>query len=140
MKAIYEFGPGRADGDGRISRAELPWRLGVVVSRGQPSFNSPFLRRAAPPAKKWPLVHQPPVAPRWFWKMDVNRDGEVSRREFLGSDEDFRRIDTNGDGLIDAAEASEADRWFRRRLPQGLRDRLLPILGVHALTPLVKSL
>jgi Ca2+-binding EF-hand superfamily protein len=43
--------------------------------------------------------------PLWFQRMDRNRDGDVSRREFLGSDELFRRIDTDGDGLISLEEA-----------------------------------
>ena len=39
----------------------------------------------------------------------------VSRREFLGSDEDFKRMDTNGDGLIDVQEADRADAELRKR-------------------------
>ena len=56
------------------------------------------------------------AGPLWFRKMDVNGDGDVSRREWLGSDDDFQRIDTDGDGLIDAAEAAKADEWFRKQL------------------------
>jgi hypothetical protein len=48
--------------------------------------------------------------------MDLNRDGDVSRREFLGSEEVFRRIDTDGDGLISVEEAIAADR-ARRKTP-----------------------
>lgn len=47
--------------------------------------------------------------PVWFHKMDRNRDGDVSRREFLGSEALFRRIDTDGDGLISMAEALRFD-------------------------------
>jgi hypothetical protein len=46
--------------------------------------------------------------------MDRNGDGEVSPREFLGTPEDFRKIDTNGDGLIDAEEAERASQWFTK--------------------------
>ncbi|HEV3235798.1 MAG TPA: hypothetical protein VGZ25_02350, partial [Gemmataceae bacterium] len=53
--------------------------------------------------------------PVWFRKMDRNGDGDVSRREFLGSDEDFRRIDADGDGLISLEEAEKADEWYRKR-------------------------
>ncbi|HEY7315658.1 MAG TPA: hypothetical protein VH643_40390 [Gemmataceae bacterium] len=46
--------------------------------------------------------------PAWFRKMDRNRDGDVSRKEFLFSDEQFRRIDLDGDGLISVEEAEKA--------------------------------
>src|SRR5262245_18467931 len=42
----------------------------------------------------------PQKRPLWFRKMDHNRDGDVSRKEFLFGDELFRKIDTDGDGLI----------------------------------------
>jgi hypothetical protein len=37
--------------------------------------------------------------------MDRNGDGDVSPREFLGTDEEFRLLDADGDGLISADEA-----------------------------------
>jgi Ca2+-binding EF-hand superfamily protein len=45
--------------------------------------------------------------PEWFQKMDRNRDGDLSRREFLGSAAVFDRLDTDHDGLIDRAEAEQ---------------------------------
>jgi Ca2+-binding EF-hand superfamily protein len=53
--------------------------------------------------------------PLWFRKMDRNRDGDVSRKEFLGSDEHFRQIDTDGDGLISAGEAERFDALMRKQ-------------------------
>jgi Ca2+-binding EF-hand superfamily protein len=53
--------------------------------------------------------------PLWFRKMDRNRDGDVSRKEWLFSDELFRQIDTDGDGLISVEEAEKADALFRRQ-------------------------
>ena len=44
-------------------------------------------------------------APVWFRKMDRNGDGDVSRAEFLGTEEEFRKLDEDGDGLISAEEA-----------------------------------
>ena len=45
-----------------------------------------------------------PVAagPNWFRRMDRNRDGDVSRREFRGPKAQFDRLDRDKDGLIDA--------------------------------------
>ena len=40
--------------------------------------------------------------------MDRNRDGDVSRREFLGPRDQFDRLDRDNDGLIDADEARAA--------------------------------
>ena len=51
----------------------------------------------------------------WFQKMDRNRDGDVSRKEFLGTDEQFRAIDTDGDGLISVAEAEAFDAKTRKK-------------------------
>ena len=55
-------------------------------------------------------VASPTAGPLWFRKMDRTRDGDVSRREFLGSDEDFRKLDADGDGLISSKEAERASR------------------------------
>jgi Ca2+-binding EF-hand superfamily protein len=68
---------------------------GVVVVRADGRAPAP-----APEATAGPL---------WFRKMDRNRDGDVSGREFLGSDEDFRRIDADADGLISVEEAERYD-------------------------------
>jgi hypothetical protein len=46
--------------------------------------------------------------------MDRNHDGDVSRREFLGTDEEFRKIDADGDGLISLDEAERYDAQLRK--------------------------
>jgi Ca2+-binding EF-hand superfamily protein len=53
-------------------------------------------------------VTKSPTGPLWFQKMDRNRDGYVSRREFLGTDEEFRKLDLDGDGFISVEEAEAA--------------------------------
>jgi Ca2+-binding EF-hand superfamily protein len=97
------------DKDGQLSPKEVPRRFRATLTLG-PLVTadlfppSPFgMRGNQPPAR-------PLVGPIWFQKMDRNRDGDVSRREFLGTDEEFRRIDTDGDGLIDVNEAEAATR------------------------------
>ena len=119
------------DGDGMISRAEIPrcsqatFRMGPA-SNGFSSqqgyavilndFSGSFSTGVPQPSK-------PPRGPEWFRKMDRNGDGDVSRREFLGTDAQFREIDTDGDGLISVEEAEAYDKKMRlaaheRRLPR----------------------
>jgi Ca2+-binding EF-hand superfamily protein len=103
------------DKDGAISKQEVPRLFQVIVSCGRPARLGAIdgveggLESADKDRKAGPL---------WFRTMDVNGDGDVSRREWLGSEEDFRRIDKDGDGLIDAQEAAEADAWFRQKSTQ----------------------
>jgi Ca2+-binding EF-hand superfamily protein len=111
--AWKSLAPWDVDGDGCISRSEIPHRLQIQISHGrpfsngQPALSAGVANRAPTKARSGPL---------WFRKMDRNGDGDVSRKEFLGSDEDFDKIDTNHDGLIDEREADAADEWFRKKL------------------------
>ncbi len=110
------------DGDGLVARAEVPLQYQLTFTRGQPNNPARFggaMVFAYPRTNYGPRMSA--QTPLWFRQMDRNGDGDVSRREFLGSDEDFRRIDTNGDGLIDAQEAQRADAWFRQRLKERAR-------------------
>ena len=100
--------PGEWDrnGDWQISADEIPRNFQLLFSRGQANTGqmpgnfvfAPFAAPGRPPMAA-------PTGPLWFRKMDRNHDGDVSRREFLGTRADFDRIDTDGDGLIDAPEA-----------------------------------
>ena len=47
--------------------------------------------------------------PLWYQRMDRNRDGDISWREFLGPRAKFNEVDTNRDGLISKDEAEAAD-------------------------------
>ena len=57
-----------------------------------------------------------PAGPDWFRKLDKNGDGELSRREFPGTDAEFAKWDKNGDGGITPDEV-EAER-VARKLPK----------------------
>ena len=108
-----------ADGDGGLSVREMrtAWkRLGPLAKGG--ALGHDDLPRTMYLAIKWgggmgfgsiPVAGVPtrgrPGTPVWFRKMDRNNDGDVSRKEWLGTDEDFAAIDTDGDGLISVDEA-----------------------------------
>jgi Ca2+-binding EF-hand superfamily protein len=110
--AWARLAPWDAGGDGAIGRPEVPHQYHLVVTPGhvrlteRPETALGYGPAAARPRERGPL---------WFRKMDRNGDGDVSRREWLGSREDFDRIDTDGDGLIDADEAEQADRVMRKK-------------------------
>jgi Ca2+-binding EF-hand superfamily protein len=106
------------DGDGCISKTEIPrcsqatFRMGPPSGGGDPDR----LVRARLPGDRGPNVPARPArGPEWFRKMDRNGDGDVSRKEFLGTDEQFKEIDTDGDGLISVEEAEAYDKKMRER-------------------------
>lgn len=44
------------------------------------------------------------ATPAWFTGMDYNGDGDISRREFLGTQRQFEELDQDQDGFITVAE------------------------------------
>jgi Ca2+-binding EF-hand superfamily protein len=114
LRAAWErLAPWDGTGAGCLSARDVPHQFQLAV--GQGPFRLPG-EAAVPPGDsgRAPALDRR-RGPLWFQKMDRNGDGDVSRREFLGTAEDFQRIDTDGDGLIDPDEAERADQWFRRK-------------------------
>jgi EF hand len=118
-----------ADGDGQLSCRELraAWdRLADDQARKAgfitlPDFTAPVLSLTiSPGVSPHPAVvlvkkqRQRP-GPAWFLAMDRNGDGDVSRAEFLGTDEEFKAYDADGDGLISPDEAEAGDRKRKER-------------------------
>lgn len=116
-----------ADNDGRLSQRELrsAWkRLSVFDTTGSGKVgiddigkqcsivadqNVNFATARPTPfgmAAESRPANYPPGTPNWFIKMDINGDGEISRREFLGPTAEFRRLDADNDGGISPAEAT----------------------------------
>jgi hypothetical protein len=104
------------DGDGGISIREKTTAIRVSITRGphvhemlaQPTsaareFASAGLASSGPP----PTAGSSAKVPPWFADMDRNRDGDVSRTEFLGTSEQFKELDRDQDGLIGSQEAGE---------------------------------
>lgn len=101
-----------ADNDGQITAADVPARISISFNRGQAQYGrQPGVTIA--PSSSGGVVGRPGQQPgsgglEWFTKMDRNGDGDLSPREFLGTNEQFSRLDTDQDGLIDRAEAEKA--------------------------------
>ena len=87
-------------------RADVLLLCGDVTNHGLPEEAARQASLEGGPSR--PQV--PERGPAWFRKMDRNRDGDVSRREWLGTAEQFRAIDRDGDGLISLEEAVRFDR------------------------------
>ncbi len=121
-----------ADGDGRLSvrelrsaaeRLRMPEVGGGKEFVGSPDFGSPVVSvTVSPGAVTRPAARLVPQSrpvrgpgPTWFVALDRNGDGDVSRAEFIGTDDEFKHYDSDGDGLISAPEAEAGDRKFQQR-------------------------
>ena len=95
--------------DGRLSPKELESRYKVSIELARTSlFERATQNRMATANATSPRLEQSTEGPEWFRRMDVNRDGDVSRREFLGPASQFVDLDVNGDGFLVASEAEAA--------------------------------
>jgi Ca2+-binding EF-hand superfamily protein len=95
-----------ADRDGRFSYSELPRRTQLNVGRGPFQNRNPLVVASAATNNSVRVNGDRPTLPVWFVAMDRNHDGDVSPREFLGTSDQFRHFDADGDGLIDGDEAA----------------------------------
>jgi Ca2+-binding EF-hand superfamily protein len=93
------------DGDGYLTPAELTGRFRVMFEVGKPALFAPGAAANRADMTAPILSNAPAGGPEWFRKMDRNRDGDLSRREFLGPAHLFDKLDANRDGLISRSEA-----------------------------------
>jgi Ca2+-binding EF-hand superfamily protein len=104
------------EGKGHITKADIPRMYTMTIRQGAAAGTT------NPQAAFFALyggsydsnAERPGRGPVWFQKMDRNRDGDVSRKEWLWSEDLFRKIDTDGDGLISVEEAEAYDRLMRK--------------------------
>jgi Ca2+-binding EF-hand superfamily protein len=87
--------------DGNLAADELSHSMIVAFLRGERPNEDAFYIPALGNAP----THAEPAA-KWFTRADFNGDGDISRREFLGSLEQFSRLDTDQNGYISAEEAA----------------------------------
>ncbi|MCI0459344.1 MAG: EF-hand domain-containing protein [Gemmataceae bacterium] len=100
--------------DGQLSPDEIPHSYLFKMEQGSGGGGAnPFIFLEAFGMQSGP---RPPTGrgPVWFQRMDRNRDGDVSRGEFLGSESVFRQIDSDGDGLISAEEATRFEQRLKK--------------------------
>lgn len=93
------------DGDGAVSADELPPTLRVAIGLGATIHRQLATVRSVHPASSTPGARPP----AWFARMDRNQDGDLSRREFLGRQQQFETLDADGDQLIDIDEAAAGE-------------------------------
>jgi hypothetical protein len=89
--------------DGQVAREEIPVPIRLAVTPG------PHVHRllATPTSSARAIAPREaaPAPPDWFLSMDKNADRDLARGEFLGTTEQFRQFDTDGDGLLSVSEA-----------------------------------
>ncbi len=110
--AWTRLSPWDRDNRGYIERGQVPRQFQLILSYGQSRASLPSTQQEY---ATLPISRDRSLGPLWFRKMDRNGDGDVSQAEFLGTLEQFRRIDSDGDGLIDLREADRADKGFRKK-------------------------
>ena len=89
--------------DGQIGSDETHTTFRVCIGLG-PTAHQPLalLREINSPSA---LVQAP--GPDWFTEMDKNKDYDLTRQEFPGTDEQFKQLDSDADELISSVEANK---------------------------------
>jgi len=108
LSAMERIAEWDANGDGRLTLLEIPRNYKLTFSVGQSLLFAADQMGGGPMNLEALRPEEDSSAPVWFQKMDRNRDGDISQREFLGPLEKFTEIDRDGDGLIDPQEAEQA--------------------------------
>ena len=104
VKSLSSFD---ANNDGKITKAEVPSTITVTMGSGVTVGRYGGFAQARRRLPRGRIARKgKPAAPRWFTAMDRNSDGDLTLREFLGNEKQFKKLDTNKDGFIDVKEAT----------------------------------
>lgn len=88
--------------DGQITSDETQPTFRVCIGLGPIAHRPLALLREVNASASETLVQ----GPEWFTEMDKNKDYDLTRQEFPGTDEQFKQLDSDGDGLISSVEAN----------------------------------
>jgi Ca2+-binding EF-hand superfamily protein len=91
--------------DGKLSLDEIRAPIRVCFGLGPTVHRELAGIRSVHPRPGTPA----PSGPEWFVRMDRNKDNDLTRGEFPGTDEQFAAIDADGDELISVDEALAFD-------------------------------
>jgi hypothetical protein len=90
-----------ANADGQLTSDELPYSMIVAFLLGEnPGEQSFYVPQSMTTAASG---IEPPA---WFEHADLNGDGDISAREFVGSTAHFSKLDANRDGYVGSDEAA----------------------------------
>jgi len=110
-----EFANGRkrllehdANQDGALTETEFAQSYRVMFTQPEILQTDPRTNVNAPQNRQG-IVQQSVSGPIWFQRMDRNLDDVISWREFLGSRDDFNKLDSNDDGFLELNEAEQAE-------------------------------
>ena len=91
--------------DGIVMLDEVPVPIRLVLTLG-PHAHTVLERQSVAPAITTPA--DAPAAPPWFASMDLNRDGDLTPAEFLGTREQFDALDLDQNQRVSTAEAAHS--------------------------------
>lgn len=91
--------------DGQVAADEVPVPLRLAVTLGADVHR--LLSQPTGAARTIAAQTTSLAPPDWFLGMDKNGDRDLSRTEFLGTFEQFRKLDADRDGLLSVAEATK---------------------------------
>jgi Ca2+-binding EF-hand superfamily protein len=93
--------------DGKLTLGELRTQIRVEAEVKRPAEPRRTMAVVRPQSQST-IAAPRESGPEWFRRMDRNYDGDVSRREFLGSRKTFDQLDTDHDGLLSPEEAEHS--------------------------------